>query len=94
MQKIDRCKVCDGDVIWMEFKKSSACTWCGLHYNVEGEENPTETPPNPLPDDDEGPKGDIGTRGPRGFKGDKGETGDTGKTGKTGKTGPVGPEGI
>lgn len=44
MQKISRCTKCDGDVIWMQFKNTLCCTWCGLHYTLEGTENPTETP--------------------------------------------------
>lgn len=45
MQKIDRCVKCDGDVLWMEFKKSLCCVWCGLHYDEKNQPNEKETPP-------------------------------------------------
>lgn len=47
--KKDRCDLCDGDILWMEFKKSLCCVWCGLHYDVEGKANPGETPPYDVP---------------------------------------------
>lgn len=44
MDRVDRCHECDGDVVWMEFKKSQCCVWCGLHYTLEGKPNEQETP--------------------------------------------------
>lgn len=43
MQRVDRCVACDGDVIWMEFKKTQCCSWCGLHYSNDGKPNPSES---------------------------------------------------
>lgn len=83
-----RCTKCDGNVTWMEFKKSFACTWCGLHYTSSGEQNPTETPP-----ENDDPVNSETLRGLRGFKGEKGDTGETGKTGPKGPKGNKGAEG-
>lgn len=47
MPNRDRCIECDGDVVWMEFKKSLCCVWCGLHYNNDGSPNEDETPKFP-----------------------------------------------
>lgn len=44
MQKIDRCLRCDGDVVWMEFKQSLCCVWCGCHYDVDGKPNEKDSP--------------------------------------------------
>lgn len=43
MHKVERCSKCDGDVIWMEFKKSLCCSWCGLRYDNDGKPNELES---------------------------------------------------
>lgn len=60
MTRVDRCVKCDGDVLWMEFKKSQCCVWCGLHYDENGKENPKETPPyDTVPNTDSAPAESI-----------------------------------